>query len=131
MWRESRVKWLCCAMIVWLCVFGLSAASAQPQVTLAWDATTKNADGSLLTDLAGYRMYMAFAPITSKADAKMIAEVPADQTNTTVDVGALPEPGAVVYFRATAYDTSGNESDFSNEVSKDFLPPHTLTIRFQ
>jgi hypothetical protein len=35
---------------------------------------------------------------------------------TTVSLGSLPV-GQPVYIAVTAYDTSGNESSFSNEVS--------------
>lgn len=110
----------------------IPALSLAQTVTLAWDAVTTNVDGTPVTDLAGYRVYMAYTSIADdapKIDA--VADVPADQMTAVADVGPLPSPGATVYFRATAYDTSGNESGYSNEVSRDFLAPHTLIIRFE
>ena len=114
-----------------LSLFLVTEANSQPiEVSISWGAPTTNADGSPLTDLAGYRVYMAFSPITSPAGATLIATIPADQVTSIVTVNQLPETGAVAYFRMTAFDTSGNESEMSNEISRDWLPPHTITIRF-
>jgi hypothetical protein len=76
---------------------------------LAWDAPMSNADGSPLTDLAGYKIYYG----TSSGDyAKVI-----DAGNfTTYEIEDL-EPGTY-YFAVTTYDFSENESDYSNEVRK-------------
>jgi len=82
------------------------------EVTLTWSAPTTNADGTPLTDLAGYKIYYG----TESGNYSNI-----------VDVGYLD--GAEVsysleltdnryYFAVTAYDTSGNESDYSNERAK-------------
>jgi hypothetical protein len=75
-------------------------------VTLSWDAPTTNSDGSPLSDLAGYKVYYG----TSSGS----------YTNS-VDVGNIA--GASVSslasgswcFAVTAYDTSGNESNYSGE----------------
>lgn len=78
-------------------------------------------------DLAGYRIYYGSS---------------SRQYSETVDVG-LPEPGedgrihytmtvpdGTTYFAATAYDTAGNESDYSDEVSFDPPPgpPGDMTV---
>jgi hypothetical protein len=106
-----------------------SVAIAGP-VHLTWDAPTTNVDGTTLTDLAGYRVYMDYAPIPDEGGtAQMIADVK-DGTTTTVEVDSRPEGTPFVYFRATAYDESGNESVRSNELQLDFLPPTTVVIRF-
>lgn len=77
---------------------------------LAWDAPTTNADGTILTDLAGYNIYYG---TTSRGYINVI-----DVGNVTnYTIGNLSWD-IVYYFTVTAYDTSGNESEFSNEVSK-------------
>lgn len=77
---------------------------------LAWDAPTTNADGTILTDLAGYKIYYG---TTSRGYANVI-----DVGNVTnYTVGNLSW-GIVYFFTVTAYDTAGNESIYSNEVSK-------------
>jgi hypothetical protein len=120
------------ALVVGLALLLAPLGAFAQSVTLMWDAPVLNADGTPLTDLAGYRVYMAYEAIPDVGGTPMmVADVPASLLEAVVDVGSLPEPGAVVYFRATAYDTSGNESAFSNEVSRDFMPPVSITIRFQ
>ncbi len=87
-------------IILLLCVL-CSTVIAQDTVTVAWDANSE-------TDLAGYKIYYGFSP---------------DSLHVVIDVGNVTEYGigelspVVYYFAATAYDTSGNESDFSNIVS--------------
>src|SRR6185503_18788678 len=71
-------------------------------VTLAWDA-------NLETDLAGYKAYYG----TSSRAYSFVA----DAANvTSLTISNLQE-GLTYYFAATAYNTSGLESDFSAEVS--------------
>jgi Divergent InlB B-repeat domain/Fibronectin type III domain len=80
------------------------------QVTLSWTAPTTNTDGTSLRDLAGYKAYYGTASRTY---------------STATDVGKVTNcqitnlrDGQTYYFAVTAYDTSGNESAYSNEVSK-------------
>lgn len=77
--------------------------------TLSWDLPTTNADGTPLTDLAGYKIHHGTSP----------------GSYTALDVGNVTQytidnlmDGQTHYFAVTAYDTFGNESGFSNEVSK-------------
>jgi len=83
--------------------------------TLSWDPPTINADGTPLMDLAGYKLYYGTTSgnYTSNID---IGNVTTYQINNLTD-------GLTYYFAATAYDTSGNESSFSNEVSKTISSP--------
>jgi hypothetical protein len=76
-------------------------ASAQSSVTLAWDA-------SIGGGMAGYYLYMggASGSYTNRVDAG---------SATTQTVSGLWS--GTYFFSATAYDTNGLESDFSNEVS--------------
>jgi hypothetical protein len=76
-------------------------------VTLTWAAPATNADGTPLTDLAGYRVY--FGPGSGNYIYKN------DVGNVTIcTIGGLTQ--GTWCFAVTAYDTSGNESDYSNEV---------------
>lgn len=78
-------------------------------VTLTWDSPTTNADGTPLEDLAGYKIYYGISEgnYTASMDAGNV---------TTYTVSNLSS--GTYYFAVIAYDISGNESDYSNEVSK-------------
>lgn len=116
MWIRSTVLFLFLFTGGWALTLPASAG----QVILSWDPPTTNADGSPLTDLDGYRVYYG----TSSG-----------VYDTTLDVGSVITStvsnltdGVIYYFAVTAYDLSGNESDFSNEVSKSILgtPPGNI-----
>lgn len=79
--------------------------------TLSWTPPTTNADGTPLTDLAGFKVYYGTSSqnYTAVVDNKM---------STSFFFESPFSPGTVVYFSVTAYGVSGGESDFSNEVSK-------------
>jgi List-Bact-rpt repeat protein/fibronectin type III domain protein len=79
-----------------------SAAFAVQSITLVWDPSTSAA-------VNGYNIYYGSA--SGSYTNKVIAS---NVTNATVS-GLLE--GATYYFAATAYDSSGLESDPSNEVS--------------
>jgi hypothetical protein len=78
-------------------------------VALSWNAPTANADGTTLTDLDGYKIYYG----TSSGDYSEYIDVGNVLSYMVSDL----ENGVVYYFAVTAYDTSGNESDHSNDVS--------------
>jgi hypothetical protein len=90
----------------------LDVPNQSGSINLAWDPPLTNADGTPLTDLAGYRVYYGTAPRSVQS------------YDYSVDIGNFT--GAVIsnlskgdwYFAVTAYDTSGNESTFSSEVKK-------------
>jgi len=75
--------------------------------TLAWDAVTA-------ANLSGYRVYYGTAPGTYLQSAGQGVNV---GNVTTYTVPGLSS-GTRYYFAATAYDTSNNESTYSNEVTK-------------
>lgn len=92
----------------------LSSIVVGQVATLTWDAPTTNEDGTPLTDLAGYRLY---GGETAGGPYVMIEDV-GDVLTSQVH---RPEwEGQTIYFVATAYDDKGNESVYSNEVSKTF-----------
>lgn len=86
-----------------------SGPTTDNSVTLAWGKPDKNSDGSDLFDLAGYKIYYGNSP---------------RNYTQSIDVGNIT--GAVISnlssgtwcFTTTAYDVSGNESDYSNEECK-------------
>ena len=78
-----------------------ASAQAQSSVTLAW-----NPDAG--TNIAGYKIYYGVASRTY-TNANYIGNA----TNATI---SSLISGTIYYFAATAYDTSGLESDYSTEV---------------
>lgn len=85
---------------------GLFAAS----VTLTWAPPTTNADGTPLTDLAGYKLYSGISSKNYTQNTDIGSVTSYTVTNLSV--------GATYYFALTAYDKSGNQSGFSNELIK-------------
>ena len=91
--------------------------------TLSWESPTTNADGTPLTDLAGFNAY--YSMTSGDYNDVDVIDIP-DPLQTTV--GILLSYDILWYFVVTAYDTSGNESVWSDEVSKlkptpDTTPP--------
>jgi len=80
-------------------------APASSSATLTWGANKEK-------DLAGYKVYRA---TTSGTYGAPIATLPASVT--TYQAKGL-EFGKTYFFVVTAYDIAGNESGYSNEVSK-------------
>ncbi|MHC4489345.1 MAG: choice-of-anchor D domain-containing protein [Planctomycetota bacterium] len=98
-------------MIALLSGTGQYDAPPTREVSLAWQAPSTNVDGTPVTDLAGFKIY--FGPSSG-------------YYTDSIDVGKVYTytlenlPAATLYFCVTAYDTMGNESEFSNEGSKTF-----------
>ena len=88
-------------MLLATVLFSTAVLAAQVQVT--WNANTEE-------DLAGYRLYVGQA-------SGQYGE-PVDVGNVTGHVMEItPQHGATYYFALTAYDTSGNESGYSDEAT--------------
>ncbi len=101
-------------------------SSSEAAITLAWDKPETNSDGTPCTDLAGYKVYydtdIAAAPYAGTGLVEGNSPI-------TVPVSSLPDPthpefvlsglsaGARYYLTVTAYDTSGNESGYSNAIT--------------
>jgi len=86
-------------------------------VVLSWGAPSSNADGTPLNDLAGYNIYYGTAS-GNYSESIDVGDVLTYQVNNL-------STGVTYYFTTTAYDTSGNESGYSNEISKSFAAPDT------
>jgi hypothetical protein len=81
-------------------------------VNLTWVAPTQNTDGTALTDLAGYMIYYDTVDGGPYPNGIQIT----DETATTHTITGLAE--GTYYFVATAYNSTGQESDWSNQASK-------------
>lgn len=89
---------------------------------LRWDIPTTNADGTPLTDLAGFKIYCGLEP--GKYD--IVEDIPDPAVDIYEKAKVLTQEGNY-YCAATAYDTSGNESGYSNEINFSFgVPPGVL-----
>lgn len=81
------------------------SVTAAGTANLTWNASTES-------DLAGYKVYRGTASGTYGAPLTTLPKTMTSYTTT----GLLT--GTTYFFVITAYDSSGNESTFSNEVSK-------------
>lgn len=101
--------------------FTISSASISYALDriLTWDAPITNADGTPLTDLAGYKIYYG----TISGEYKLYKDV---KDVITYPI-SLPDNGRTYYFVVTAYDTSdpANESIYSDEAPPITTPDKT------
>jgi len=95
-------------LLAGIIVLALALPANAATVDLAWDTNTE-------TDLAGYKMHYG----TAKGVYNVVVDV---GNKTSVNISGLT-PGSTYFFVATAYDKSGNESEFSNEVVADIAAP--------
>lgn len=85
------------------------------QVRLAWDPSASPA-------VAGYKIYMgpAIRSYTNSVDVGAVTNASIFNVNRMV----------TNYFAATAYDSDGNESDYSGEAVLPRIPPPTNVVTF-
>ena len=102
-------KFLTLLLVLSWVVLASIAYGGEIGIPLSWDVPTTNSDGTSLTDLAGYTIYYG----TASGDYSQSINV-GNVTTYTVPISI----GGTYYFAVTAYDTTGNESDYSNEVTK-------------
>ena len=89
----------------------LAAQTGTGTATLSWTAPTQNEDGTPLTDLAGYKLYWGTTP------GNYPNSVTIDNPGLTTFVVENLVSGTYE-FVATAFNTSGVESQFSNTATK-------------
>jgi hypothetical protein len=89
---------------------GRGGSTTSGTATLFWEANTE-------LDFAGYKAYYGTSP---RSDSCPPGGYPnsVDMTNATSHTFSNLTNGVTYYFSITAYDTSGNESCFSDEVNK-------------
>lgn len=95
-------------LIAFLRVLVSTPAASAGEINLTWDPPITKTDGTALTDLAGYKIFYG----TAAGFYNNILDV---GNVTSYTVTGLTE-GKTYYFATTAYDTSSNESRFSNEI---------------
>jgi len=97
------------------------AFAALQECTINWAPNTE-------ADLKGYRVYAAPTSRGYKKGAPLL-DVPATQNTAKCSALNLPGP-AIYFFGLTAYDTTGNESDFSNEISRNIGEIVTVPLAY-
>ncbi len=117
---KNRILWL--ALLLSIIAFAHAVTAFAGTTSLVWDPPTTNTDGTPLTDLAGYKIYYG---TTSGSYTNNI-----DVGNVTTSVVNNLTDGRTYYFTATAYDSSGIESSFSNEVSKTTQAPQFTLMAY-
>lgn len=85
-------------------------------VTVSWDPPTENADGSSLSDLAGYRVYQGSSE--QLTIVQELNETGAGERRLT-QISNVAQNNAC--FAVTAFDTSANESALGDVVCKDII----------
>ncbi len=92
---------------------------------LEWTPPTQNVDGSPLTDLAGYVVYWRQDEPTFTNSTGQWPNLDLDASDVAYDVSVtvIGDYGdtVTVTYAVTAVDEQGNESAYSNEVSRAFL----------
>lgn len=104
----SRWILICLFLLITMACSSTGHTPTSETAILSWDANSE-------PDLQGYKIYLA---TTSGGYGASIATLPMDITSYTV-TGL--ETGTTYFFSVTAYNSSGAESSFSNEVSKTTL----------
>jgi hypothetical protein len=100
---------------------------------LAWDSPTTNADGSCLTDLAGYGIYWGLASgsytqnvLVPLDDPELYCarngNLPACGAESTCTYTVTRLGSGTWYFATKSYNSGGEQSEFSGEVSKTVFP---------
>ncbi len=86
----------------------------------AWEPPTTRVDGSPITNLAGYRLYWGTSSrnYTNSIVVYFCRACPQPSPDITENECLPLQPNTTYYFAVTAFDSDGNESDFSNEVFK-------------
>ncbi|MFQ5638814.1 MAG: FlgD immunoglobulin-like domain containing protein [bacterium] len=120
---ELQKNLLKIAGLIFIYLSATSSMALAGTATVSWDANTEN-------DLAGYKVYYGDSPNGNYPDIIDVGNV------TSITIDNLTE-GTTYYFVVTAYDVSGNESGFSQEVSATIssggdnntnLPPKLLSV---
>jgi hypothetical protein len=91
-----------------------STSQQQVSVTLAWDAPTSFSDGTSLnplTDIATYKVHYG----TTSGSYTQVVSIP--NPGTTAISSTLNLTPGTYYFVVSDVDTSGVESNYSNEIS--------------
>lgn len=117
-------------VLVLAAVIAVGAGAEAASLSLSWNAPTTNADGTRLSDLAGYRVYMGTAtPACPSAAFHAVSSpirTPASGQTVSTSITAL-SAGTTYVVRITAVDTTGNESACSGAASGVAQPDLAVT----
>jgi Dockerin type I domain len=102
-------------------------------VTLDWDPVTTHADGTPLTDLAGYTVYQSTVSFNRGGVWISTSAVSGDSLVTQYNVSggtnsyAVNSKSGQTYFRLSAYDQQGIRSGFNVDASGNDVEVSTMT----
>ncbi len=110
--KSKHSRLLILSAFIWLILVVINPVYSDTEIQLKWDATT----GSVIvswspnseSDLAGYRIYYGL-------QSSNYSKVENAGNTTSYSIGNL-KAGQTYYFAVTAYDQSGNQSEYSTEV---------------
>jgi hypothetical protein len=114
----SMTRWMWAGVATLFLYTAPAFAASQP---VAWDTVTTNADGTAITDLAGYRIFHStvdfrrsgvYISTTQAMSDTRIQKTTVGPTSTGFTITTLLKD-STYYFRLTAYDTAGNQSGFN------------------
>jgi hypothetical protein len=108
--KNVRYKHLYAGFTLYLIVILHSPVLFAGGITLYWYPPVTNVDGTPLKDLSGFNIYYG------NTSGNYIKEINVGN-KTTYPLSNLTA-GNTYYVVVTAYDISGNESGYSNEISK-------------
>jgi len=107
----------CFVLMCLFVVLTITSANAG-NLVVEWTAPTTNEDGTPISNLAGFNIYICPTPSCPYEQARMM-NVPSP---TAISVLMWIEAGTY-YITATAYNTVGKESKHSNEIVKTVVDP--------
>ena len=106
------------------------ALAQSRQCTFTWSQVTTNADGSAITDLAGYQLYMRASSSASYPQTPT-KQMPLSTLTTPAQPSTTAPCATGQLWVVRAYDTTMNVSDNSNEIvvaaPPDTVPPAAPT----
>jgi hypothetical protein len=120
--KNVRYKHLYAGFTLYLIVILHSPVLFAGGITLYWYPPVTNVDGTPLKDLSGFNIYYG------NTSGNYIKEINVGN-KTTYPLSNLTA-GNTYYVVVTAYDISGNESGYSNEISKTIQSPDTTSIYY-
>lgn len=106
------------------------------KILVAWEPVTLDADGNPCTDLGGYRLYIEAlqTPPQGKPSTSALTQSVGPTKHDNVDITAevfasagTTSPYKPVKVWVTAFDSVGNESDYSDPVIIDISPTMDTT----
>ena len=113
-------RWLRIAVLVLAGIAAGAASVDAASLSVSWNAPTTNANGTALTDLAGYRLYLGTTqqacPGASFLTVSSSTARPAAGQVVSHRIASL-NAGATYFLRVTAVDSAGNESACSGTAS--------------